>query len=164
MAEKKTRAELESRLQEKASSISSRFDTLESALPGKNIKVPKALKNKRNIKVGLAIGVGFLVGYNLLNRSRSQPSGNYGESLEKLADRLGDAISDRMKQSESTEEAVRDALEDNPPIVQMINGKDGVFAVAVRQLLRSGGTVLISELSQWLQQRLVEEKEHPDKV
>ena len=106
MAEKRTRAELETRLQEKASSISSRFDTLESSLPGKNIKVPNALKNKRNIKLGLMIGAGFLVGYTLLNRSRKQPGGDYGESLEKLADRLGDAISDRMKRSDSTEEAV----------------------------------------------------------
>ena len=163
MADMRTREELEARLKETASSISSRFDTFESSLPGKNIKVPQALRNTRNIKLGLAIGAGFLVGYALLNRSRSRPGGDYGESLDKLADRLGDAISDRMKRSDSAEEAVREALEDNPPIVQLIDGKDGVLSGAVRQLLKSGSSVLLSELSQWLQQRLVEEKEHPDK-
>lgn len=164
MSERRTREELEARLKEKASSISSRFDALESSLPGKNIKVPAALKNKRNIKIGLAVGAGFLVGYTLLNRSRNRPGGDYGESLERLADRLGDAISDRLKRSDSTEDAVREALEDNPPIVQLTNGKDGMLSGAVRQLLNSGSSVLVSEFSRWLQHRLVEEKEHPDEA
>lgn len=164
MAEAHTREELEARLKEKTKSISSRFDKFESTLPGKNIKVPDVLKKKKNIKVGLAIGAGFLIGYKLLNRSGSNSRGDYGEGLERLADRLGDAISDRLKRADSPEDAVREALEDNPPIVQMNSGKEGPLSGAIRQLLKSGSSVLVSEFGRWLQQRLVEEKEHPDKA
>ncbi|MGB1049854.1 MAG: hypothetical protein ACPG3U_09235 [Rhodothermales bacterium] len=162
MAEKRTREELEARLKEKASSISERFDSLESNLPGKGLNVPAALKSKRNIKMGLAIGAGFLVGYAILNRSRSRPRGDYGESLDRMADRLGDAISDQLKRSDTPGEAVREALEQNPPIVQLISEKDGVLSGALKQLFRSGSSVLITELSQWLQHRLIEEKQDPD--
>lgn len=162
MADKRTREELEARLKEKSSAISSRFDSLESSIPGKSIKVPAALKNKRNIKVGLAIGAGFLIGYGLLNRSRQ--SNDYGESLDRLADKLGDAISDRLKRSDSTEDAVREALEDNPPLVQLTSGKDSVLTGALKQLLNSGSSVLIKELSSWLQKRLADDRDHPGKA
>lgn len=164
MAESQSREELEARLKEKAKSISSRFDKFESSLPGKNIKVPEVLKKKRNIKLGLAIGAGFLIGYKLLNRNGSGSQRDYGEGLERLADRLGDAISDRLKRADSPKEAVREALEENPPIVQVNSAKEGPLSGAVRQLLNSGSSVLVSEFGRWLQQRLVEEKEHPDKA
>ena len=161
MSETRTREELEARLKEKANSISGRFDRFESSLPGKNLSIPPALKNKRNIKVGLAIGAGFLIGYKLLNRNRSRSGGDYGDSLERLADRLGDAISDRLNSADSPATAVREALEDNPPIVQMNNGKEGALSGAIRQMLNSGSSLLVAEFGRWLQQKLVEEKEHP---
>lgn len=162
MAETRSREELEARLKEKAQSISSRFDKFESSLPGKNIKVPEVLRKKRNIKIGLAIGAGFLIGYKLLNRSNKRSGSDYGESLERLADRLGDAISDRLKRSDSPVEAVREALEDNPPIVQMNADREGPLSGAIRQLLNSGSSVLVSEFGRWLQHRLVEDKAHPE--
>ncbi len=163
MAETRTREELQARLKEKSQAISGRFDKLESAIPGKNLRVPKALRSKRNIKLGLAIGAGFLVGYQLLNRSRNRSSSDYGDGLERLADRLGDAIADRLSRSDTPEEAVRDALNDHPPIVELNPEREGVLSSAAKQLLNSGGSVLIAEFSKWLQTRLVEEKEHPDK-
>jgi len=162
MSENRTREELEARLKEKAKSISSRFDRFESSLPGKNLSIPPALKKKKNIKLGLAIGAGFLIGYKLLNRGQSKSGGDYGEGLERLADRLGDAISDRLKRADSPKSAVREALEDNPPIVQMNNEKEGALSGAIRQMLNSGSSLLVAEFGRWLQQKLVEEKEHPD--
>ena len=70
MAERMTKSELEERLRAKADAISGRIGKLESSLPGANLKIPAVLKDKRNLKIGAAVGAGFLVGYLLLNRRR----------------------------------------------------------------------------------------------
>ena len=162
MAERPTRTEIESRLREKADAISGRIGKLESVLPGSGLKVPSALKKKRNLKVGAAIGAGFLVGYMLLNRSGKNSRGDYSEQLERLADRLGDAIATRLRRDMGADDAVRDALEEIPPMVELQQGREGILHTAVKQLLKTGGSTLVNELSRWLQDRLLEENEHPE--
>lgn len=163
MAERMTKSELEEKLRAKSDAISGRFGKLESSLPGMNLKIPAALKNKRNLKIGAAVGAGFLVGYLLLNRRSRSARGDYSEQLTRLADRLGDAIAERLRRDMGTDDAVRDALDEVPPMVELQAAKNGVIGTAVRQLVRSGSSALVSELSRWLQESVLEENEHPDK-
>jgi hypothetical protein len=163
VADRMTKSELEAKLKAKSDAISGRFGKLESSIPGTSLKIPEALKNKRNLKIGAAVGAGFLVGYLILNRRSRSARGDYSEQLTRLADRLGDAIAERLRRDMGADEAVRDALDEVPPMVELQSGKDGVIGSAVRQLVRSGSSALVSELSRWLQQSLLEENEHPDK-
>ena len=163
VADRMTKSELEAKLRAKADAISGRFGKLESSLPGTNIKIPAALKNKRNLKIGAAVGAGFLVGYLLLNRRSRSARGDYSEQLTRLADRLGDAIGERLRRDMGTDDAVRDALDEVPPMVELQAAQNGVIGSAVRQLVRSGSSALVGELSRWLQDSMLEENEHPDK-
>lgn len=163
MAERMTKSELEEKLRAKSDAISGRFGKLESSLPGSNLKIPAALKDKRNLKIGAAVGAGFLVGYLLLNRRSRSARGDYSEQLTRLADRLGDAIAERLRRDMGTDAAVRDALDEVPPLVELQSAKNGVIGTAVRQLVRSGSSALVSELSRWLQEAVLEENEHPEK-
>ncbi|MDA0378509.1 MAG: hypothetical protein O3C45_03550 [Bacteroidetes bacterium] len=156
-----TKSELEERLRAKADAISGRIGKLESSLPGANLKIPAVLKDKRNLKIGAAVGAGFLVGYLLLNRRSRSARGDYSEQLTRLADRLGDAIAERLRRDMGTDDAVRDALDEVPPMVELQSAKQGVLGTAVRQLVRSGSSALVSEMSKWLQESVLEEKKHP---
>lgn len=161
MADRPTKADLEQKLKEKADAISSRMSKLENSLPGSGIKIPEAMKSRRNLRIGAAVGAGFLVGYLLINRKRRGSRSNYSDQLGHLADRLGDAIADRMRNDMGTNDAVRDALEEVPPMVELQSGKVGVIGSSLQYLLKTGGSILASELTRWLQDGMVEERKHP---
>ncbi|MDE2996851.1 MAG: hypothetical protein OXT73_08975, partial [Bacteroidota bacterium] len=57
--------------------------------------------------------------------------------------------------------AVRDALEEVPPIVELQSGKHGVIGSSLQYLLKTGGSILASELTRWLQDGMVEERKPP---
>lgn len=162
MAELRSKEDLEARLKERSASISRRFSSLEEVIPAMPGSIPEVLKTKRTFKAGLAAGAGFLIGFSILRRRKRHRDTSWEDGVEHLTHRLGDAIVDHLDRSESPEEAVRKALKENPPIIRIRNDSESAFSGALRELLNSGSSLLISELGRWVQHRMLEKKEHPE--
>lgn len=163
MAEKRTRQEIEAKLQEKANAISNRFGSLEAKLPGPTSKVVKVLGNRKNWKIGAAIGAGLLVGVMVFGRRRSNRSIDYGEGIDRLSQRIAKSVLDRLEDGQSEEDAIKEALHDVPPIVEMGEVGEGIISGALRHLFRTSSGLLANEMAHYLRDRFLEEKESPKK-
>lgn len=163
MAEKRTRQDIEAQLKQKSEAISSRFGALESKLPGSSSKVVKVLGNRKNWKVGAAIGAGLFVGVMVFGRRRSNRSIDYGEGLDRLSRRIAESVLDRLEKGQSEQEAVKEALHDVPPVVEVGEAGEGIVSGALRHLLRTSSGLLANEMAHYLSRRFLEEKESPPK-
>ncbi len=165
MSEKLTKEEVEEKLRSKGEDISNRFGSIESHIPGRKNLLLTAFREKKSLKVGLAVGAGLLVGLFLI-RSRSgrdQPGyGNGVDGLDGLSGKLGRKISDMLENGEDADEAVRRALREHPPVLQYGPGTEGVMTGALKQLTRVGANILASELSDYLKTRLAREDKNSD--
>jgi len=162
MSAERTREELEARLKGTSSSIRRRLARLESVIPGSGRTLPKLPEVKRTSTWGVAVGVGLWLGWRFVKRSRRHREGSYEDGVAHLADRLETSISEHLDRKRPPSEAVRRALLENPPVIQMAGKEEGLFSGAAKELLRSSSSMLVTELGRWLEHRLVEKKEHPE--
>jgi len=155
--ERLTKEEVELKLQEKSEAISGRFTTLEAqmpSIPGRKNLVVKAIRGKKGVKLGLAVGAGLLVGALLFRRGSSRSDYNYGGGLDQLSLKLSRKIARLIENGHSADDAVRTALDDVPPVLSFSEESEGIIAGALKQLARSGTTLLATELSNYLKRRL----------
>ena len=160
MSDKLTKEEVEEKLRSKGEDISNRFESIESNIPGRKNPIVTAFREKKSLKIGLAVGAGLLVGLFLFRSRSGRGQPDYGDGLDGLdglSGKLGRRISDMLENGEDADEAVRRALREHPPVLQYGPGAEGVFSGALKQLTRVGANILASELSDYLKTRLVRE-------
>ena len=162
MSDKLTKEEVEEKLRSKGEDISNRFESIESHIPGRKNLIVTAFREKKSLKIGLAVGAGFLVGLFLFRSRSGRGQPDYGDGLDGLSGKLGRRITDMLENGEDADEAVRRALREHPPVLQYGPGTEGVLTGALKQLTRVGANILASELSDYLKTRLVREAKISD--
>ncbi len=162
MSDKLTKEEVEEKLRSKGEDISNRFGSIESDIPGRKNPLLTAFRERKSLKVGLAVGAGLLVGLFLVRSRSGRNQPDYGDGLDGLSGKLGRTISDMLENGEDADEAVRRALREHPPVLQYGPGTEGVLAGALKQLTRMGANILASELSDYLKTRLAREDKNSD--
>ncbi len=159
MSQKLSRVEVEQKLQQKGEDISERFETIESQIPGRKNAIVKAVREKKGIKIGLAVGAGLLVGMMLFRGRSPRDDFDYGDGLDRLSGKLAQKIRRMIDRGEEPEEAVRKALSDVPPVMSFSEENEGILTGALKQLARTGTSILAAELSEYLKSRLASEKD-----
>jgi len=159
MSQKMSRAEVEQKLQRKGEEISGRFENIESQIPGRKNAIVKAVREKKGLKIGMAVGAGLLVGMMLFRRKSSRDRFDYGDGLDRLSTKLTRKIHGFMDRGEAPEDAVRKALGDVPPLMSFSEENDGILTGALKQLARTGTSILAAELSEYLKSRLSKEED-----
>ena len=154
-----TRAQLEERLKVKSDAISDRFERLESKIPGRVPPLLDKVKNQPKLKVGAAIGAGLLVGLLFFRRSSGSKGIEYHDGLDQLSDQIAKRIAGMMDKGSNSSDAVRKALEEQPPVVNLVPEAEGLFSGAIKQLFHTGVIVFGKELATFVRDRL-QEKNH----
>jgi len=162
MSDKLTKEEVEEKLRSKGEDISNRFESIESHIPGRKNPIVTAFREKKSLKIGLAVGAGLLVGLFLFRSRSGRGQPDYSDGLDGLSGKLGRRISDMLENGEDVDEAVRRAFREYPPVLQYGPGTEGVFSGALKQLTRVGANILASELSDYLKTRLATEAKNSD--
>lgn len=97
MSDKLTKEEVEEKLRSKGEDISNRFESIESHIPGRKNPIVIAFRDKKSLKIGLAVGAGLLVGLFLFRSRSGRGQPDYGDGLDGLSGKLGRRISDMLK-------------------------------------------------------------------
>lgn len=158
MSESIVKTDLEQRLKEKGEAISSRFGKIESKIPGQGLPVIKALKKKPKLSLGIAVGAGLLLGMMLFRRNSSQKQVEYHDGLDRLSDQLAHRIASLLDKGSDSGDAVRKALKERPPIMNMSAESESVVAGAVKQLLKTSMSIVGTELADYLRNRFIGDK------
>lgn len=160
--DKPGRAELEARLAAASGRITDRFEKLENSLPKGPVDQVRRLWSDRRIRNGLLIGAGSLVGLLLVTRSRRRV-GSYDEGLNAVSDRLARAVVDRLRAGASPEDAVREAVDDVPPVLHLRESA-GIASQFVSILSKTVSSVVAREVGSYLVSYLSRVREDSNEV
>lgn len=152
-----TRAELEQKLKEKSESISGRFESFESKIPGKMPSLGSILKANKTSKVALSVGAGLLLGMVLFGRKNGSKPVEYDDGLSRLSSQLAARIADLLQHGANSDDAVKRALEEQPPLMRLSKESEGLLSSALKQLMQTGVTMVGTELASYLRNRKKEE-------
>jgi len=153
-----TRAELEQRLKDKSESISGRFEHIESKMPHRLPNVLSAVKNGAKSKVGLAVGAGLLVGMILFRRKSHPKKIDYDDGLAHLSDELAARIGELLRKGTDSDDAIRRALEEQPPLMRLTKESEGIIKTVGKQVLKASIGLVGSELADYLRKRAKEKQ------
>ncbi len=149
----RTKAEIESQLQKKGEAISGRIEKFESKIPKKMPSLLSAVKLGTRSKIGIAVGAGLLVGLIFFRRKSSPQVVEYGDGLNKLSHQLASRVADLLKKGSNSEEAVKQAFDEQPPLMRLSPEAEGVLSTALKQVLQAGVTMAGTELAAYLRNR-----------
>ena len=134
--EKLTRDQVEERLRSRESSISERLESIESAVPGKALARVKSMSESTKWKIGAAVGAGLLIGLFFATRKSSKGDLGFEDGMDRLADKLAKRIAHEIKKGRDPDEAVRRAMDDIPPVLNLNKKEQGVIGDALSQFAR----------------------------
>ncbi len=152
-----SRAELEKRLKEKSESISGRFESFESKMPGKMPSVASFIKEHKSSKIVLSVGAGLLVGLIIFGRRSSSKQIDYDDGVSRLSSQLASRIADLLQHGSSSDDAVKRAFEEQPPIMRLSKESEGMLSSALKQVMQAGVSMVGSELASYLRNRKKDE-------
>lgn len=149
-----TKADLELLLKEKGQAISSRLETFESKIPHKMPSLLSAVKLGRKSRIGLAVGAGLLVGVILFRRKSSPKAIKYDDGLNKLSNQLASRVADLLKKGSDSNDAVRQAFQEQPPLMRLSPDSESVLSTALKQVMQAGVSMIGTEVADYLRKRL----------
>ena len=147
-----SKAQLEQRLKEKGDAISGRFESIESRIPKKIPSLLSAATKGSKSNMFLAVGAGLLVGM-VLFRRKSSKAVPYDDGLENLSTQLAHRIAKGLSQGADSKEAVRKALEEQPPLMALSPETESILTSALKQVFQVGVSMAGSQLSDYLRNR-----------
>jgi hypothetical protein len=122
---KKTRLEVEAGLKQRSSSIASRLEAIESALPVPSKRIRSLASKRTLVRIGAAVAVGAVAGIFILRYHRD-PARNFTREFENVRSSIGQEIKKNLNKGLDTEDAVSRALDKRPPILNL-GGASGTF-------------------------------------
>jgi hypothetical protein len=153
-----TRPELEQRLKAKSDAITGRFEHIESKLPSRLPTVLSAVKKGAKSKVGIAVGAGLLVGMVLFRRKTHPKQIDYDDGLTHLSHQLAARVAELLRKGKDSDEAVRRAFEEQPPLMRLSPESEGILKTVIKQAFQAGVGLLGSELADYLRKRAKEKQ------
>ncbi|MDA1028784.1 MAG: hypothetical protein O3B41_07010 [Bacteroidetes bacterium] len=149
-----TKEDLELRLKEKGQAISSRFEAYESKIPQKMPSLLSVVKLGPKYRVGLAVGAGLLLGVILFRRKSAPKAIKYDDGLNKLSNQLASRVADLLKKGSDSDDAVRQAFQEQPPLMRLSPDTEGVLSTALKQVMQAGVSMIGAEVAGYLRNRL----------
>ena len=139
-----TRQELEARLQAASDSMARRLNAMESEVKLPAVKrLGRAVRSKRGRKIGMAIGVGLVVGIAAGGLGRGARKRNSNGAWK---DRMADSLAHYLDEGYSAAEAARRAARSAGPAERTAAPSGGVVASLVTYVLRQGADIALREL------------------
>ena len=130
---KKTRQEVEARLQQSSSSIASRLEAIESVLPGPSKRVRNLVSKKTLVKAGVVLAASVLAGIVVL-RYRRDPKKEFSHELEHVSSSIGREVRKNLSKGLDADEAVSRALNKRPPILNIGQTESSFWSGMLSQL------------------------------
>ena len=155
--ENMSKAQLQERLKAKGDAISGRFESIESKIPGKLPTLMSAVKGGAKSKVGLAVGAGLLIGLIVFRRKSSPKPIQYSDGLDRLSNQLASRIADLLSKGSSSQEAIRKALEEQPPLMNLSPESESLLSSALKQVLQASVSMFGSQVADYLRNRKKED-------
>ena len=126
---------------------------MENKIPRKLPSLLSTLKTSSTSKVGLAVGVGLLVGIVLFGRRKSGKAIQYDDGLERLSSQLASRIADALSKGDDSREAVRRALEEQPPLMKLSQETEGILSSALKQVMQTGVAMIGNQIADYIRNR-----------
>ena len=148
-----TKAELEQRLKAKGDAISGRFESMEKKSPLSLPSLKSTLMAGSKSKVFLAVGAGLLVGAVFFRRGKSSKPIQYDDGLERLSSQLATRIADALSKGNDSQDAVRKALEEQPPLMRLSPETEGLLTSSLKQVMQTGVAMVGNQIAEYLRNR-----------